>query len=307
MGIDLNALAAQLASQLAAPQAGRDAATPRDGMAVEEHAPPPRGVVYGDGEARLGDFVDHTLLRPDATLADLERLCGEALEHRLAAVCVNPVWVEDAAHLLRGSAVQLCTVVGFPFGASHADIKAAEATLAVRQGAQELDVVVALGALRAARWGDVERDVATVVRAAGGALVKVVLEAALLAPMELVTACLVARDAGAHYVKTSTGFHAAGGATVETVALMRLAVGDAMGVKASGGVRDGATALAMLAAGATRVGTSAGAAIAELRGPGPRRLRSLLVRERRASTPALGVATVAPGAPPRGLPPSPAF
>ena len=324
MGIDLNALAAQLASQLAAPQAGRDPATPRDGMAVEEHAPPPRGVVYVEGEARLGDVVDHTLLRPDATLADVERLCGEALEHRLAAVCVNPVWVADAAHLLRGGSVQLCTVVGFPFGASHADIKAAEATLAVRQGAQELDVVVPLGALRAARWGDVERDVAAVVRAAGGALVKVVLEAALLAPMELVTACLVARDAGAHYVKTSTGFHAAGGATVETVALMRLAVGDTMGVKASGGVRDGATALAMLASGATRVGTSAGAAIAELRGPGPRRLRALLARDRRAGTPALGVATVpaagaprpgepSPGAagqgstPPRGLPPSPAY
>ena len=171
------------------------------------------------------------------------------------------MWVADAAHLLRGGSVQLCTVVGFPFGASHADIKAAEATLAVRQGAQELDVVVALGALRAARWGDVERDVAAVVRAAGGALVKVVLEAALLAPMELVAACLVARDAGAHYVKTSTGFHAAGGATPETVALMRLAVGDAMGVKASGGVRDTRSAEAMLAAGATRIGASASVAI----------------------------------------------
>jgi deoxyribose-phosphate aldolase len=300
VGIDLNALAAQLASQLATAQyPGRDAAGgPRDGLPPDEHAPPPRGVVYAEGEVRLGDFVDHTLLRPDATLADVERLCGEALEHRLAAVCLNPVWVADAARLLRGSGVLLATVVGFPFGASHADIKAAEALLAVRQGAHELDVVVPLGALRAGHWGDVERDVAAVVRAADGALVKVVLESALLAPMELVTACLVARDAGAHYVKTSTGFHAAGGATVETVALMRLAVGDSLGVKASGGVRDGATALAMLAAGATRVGTSAGASLAEVRGPGPRRLRSLLARGRRPVPTPPGAAPAVPFSPP---------
>jgi deoxyribose-phosphate aldolase len=304
VGNDLNALAAQLASQLATtPYPGREAAGQRDGLTGEELTPPPRGVLFTEGEARLGDFVDHTLLRPDATLADVERLCGEALEHRLGAVCLNPVWVADAARLLRGSGVALATVVGFPFGASHPDIKAAEALLAVRQGAQELDVVVPLGALRAGQWGDVERDVAAVVRAADGALVKVVLESALLAPLELVTACLVARDAGAHYVKTSTGFHAAGGATAETVALMRLAVGDALGVKASGGVRDGATALAMLAAGATRIGTSAGAALAEVRGPGPRRLRALLARERRgAPTPPGGAPTVPvvpPSAPPR--------
>ena len=301
MGIDLNALAAQLASQLAtAPYPGRDAGSAREGGAGEELTPPPRGVLFVDGEARLGDFVDHTLLRPDATLADVERLCGEALEHHLAAVCLNPIWVADAARLLRGSSVQLATVVGFPFGASHTDIKAAEALLAVRQGARELDTVVPLGALRAGQWGEVERDVAAVVRAGDGALVKVVLESALLSPMELVTACLVARDAGAHYVKTSTGFHTAGGATVETVALMRLAVGDSLGVKASGGVRDGATALAMLAAGATRVGTSAGAAMADVRGPGPRRLRSLLARERGtagAPTPSRGTPTVPPSAP----------
>jgi len=306
VGIDLNALAAQLASQLATtPLPGRDAGGSRDDAPADELTPPPRGVLYTEGEVRLGDFVDHTLLRPDATLADVERLCGEALEHRLAAVCLNPVWVADAARLLRGSGVQLATVIGFPFGASHSDIKAAEALLAVRQGAHELDAVVPLGALRAGQWGEVERDVAAVVRGANGALVKVVLEAALLSPMELVAACLVARDAGAQYVKTSTGFHAAGGATVETVALMRLAVGDALGVKAAGGVRDGATALAMLAAGATRVGTSAGAAIADVRGPGPRRLRSLLARGRRGSVTPPGGAPTVPGMP--MSPPGPAY
>ena len=279
MSIDLNALAAQLASQLAAtpvPPREADPARPSgENPAIPE---PPRGVRYSDGDVRLGDVLDHTLLRPDATLRDIERLCAEAREQRLYAVCVNSIWVPDAARLLRGSTVALATVIGFPFGATPSAIKAAETALAVQQGAREVDVVVPLGALRAARWDEVEADVAAVVEAAGDALVKVILESALLTPMELVKACAVARDGGADYVKTSTGFHAAGGASPETVALMRLAVGDSMGVKASGGVRDGAAALAMLAAGATRIGTSAGVAIADVRGPGPRRLSQLVAQ-----------------------------
>jgi deoxyribose-phosphate aldolase len=282
VGIDLSALAAQLANQLAAdpfaPQAS-DAPppagdpTPTASVAV---VPPPRGVRFVEGEARLGDFVDHTLLRPDATARDVERLCTEALEHRLGAVCVNPVWVPTCASLLEGSEVRIATVVGFPLGATASAIKAAEAALAVRQGAGEIDMTVSLGAARSGAWEEVEQDIAIVVHAIEGALVKVIVESAVLSPLELVRACFAARDAGAHYVKTSTGFHATGGATPAAVAIMRMAVGDAMGVKASGGVRDGAGAFALLAAGATRIGTSAGVAMANERGPGPRPLAALL-------------------------------
>ncbi|HEX5581254.1 MAG TPA: deoxyribose-phosphate aldolase [Gemmatimonadaceae bacterium] len=283
MGIDLNALAAQLADQLAtAPYATREGEgtaqqrVPEESVLAPAAVEPPRGVRFCAEHARVGDYVDHTLLRPDATRAEIERLCAEALEHRFAAVCVNPAWVPACAQLLAGGEVQLATVVGFPLGATASAIKAAEAALAVREGAQELDMVVALGALRAGAWGEVERDIAAVVEAAEGALVKVILESAVLAPLEIVRACHAARDAGADYVKTSTGFHAAGGATAAAVALMRMAVGDTMGVKASGGVRDGATALAMFAAGATRIGTSAGVAMADDRGPGPRPIGALL-------------------------------
>lgn len=292
MSIDLNALAAQLAQELATADYPRTAADAETAGAAEREPDAPPGVTFTTGEARVGDVVDHTLLRPDATLVEIERLCAEAREHRLAAVCVNPVWVPDCVRLLRGSDVRVATVIGFPFGATASIIKAAEAALAVSHGARELDTVVPLGALRAGHWDEVERDVAEVVGAAGEALVKVVLEAALLPPMALVRACHAVRDAGAHYVKTSTGFHAAGGATPETVALMRLAVGDALGVKASGGIRDGATALAMLAAGATRIGTTAGVAIADVRGPGVRSLGALVRSGGRAEGGA------APAAPP---------
>lgn len=277
MSIDLNALAAQLASQLAAApvplRKGGESSRPSAGPQL---LPPPRGVRFTVGDVRLGEVLDHTLLRPDATLADIERLCAEARDHRLASVCVNSIWVADAARLLRGSSVAVASVIGFPLGAVPSEVKATEAALAVRAGATELDLVVPLGALRAGLWDDVERDVAEVVATAGGALVKAIVESALLTPMALVKACLSVREGGADYVKTSTGFHSAGGATAETVALMRLALGDSMGVKASGGIRDGAAALAMLAAGATRIGTSAGAAIAEVTGPGPRRLSELV-------------------------------
>ncbi len=285
MSIDLNALAAQLASQLAAaPVPMREGGEAPRASAAPQPLPPPRGVRFTVGDVRLGDVLDHTLLRPDATLADIERLCGEARDHRLASVCVNSIWVADAVRLLRGSRVAVASVIGFPSGAVPAEVKAAEAALAVRQGATELDLVVPLGALRAGLWDDVERHVAEVVAAADGALVKAIVESAILTPMALVKACISVREGGADYVKTSTGFHSAGGATPTTVALMRLALGDSMGVKASGGIRDGAAALAMLAAGATRIGTSAGAAIAEVTGPGPRRLSELVAEPAPAST-----------------------
>ncbi len=277
MSIDLNALAAQLASQLAStPVPPREGGEGPRASAAQPLLPAPRGVRFTVGDVRLGDVLDHTLLRPDATLRDIERLCAEARDHRLASVCVNSIWVADAVRLLRGSRVAVASVIGFPSGAVTSEVKAAEAALAVRQGATELDLVVPLGALLAGLWNQVERDVAAVVAAAGGALVKAIVESALLTPMALVKACLTVREGGADYVKTSTGFHASGGATPETVALMRLALGDSMGVKASGGIRDGATALAMLAAGATRIGTSAGVALADVIGAGPRRLTDLV-------------------------------
>jgi deoxyribose-phosphate aldolase len=233
-------------------------------------------VTYARENARLADFIDHTLLKPEATQRDIEQLCAEALSHRFAAVCVNPVWVPLCRDRLAGSGVTVATVAGFPLGASTSESKAAEAARAAEQGAEELDMVAAIGQMRSGDWGHVARDIEAVVRAVPGKLVKVIIESALLAPLQIVRACTVARDAGAHYVKTSTGFNAAGGATPGAVALMRLTVGDALGVKASGGVRDGETAFRMIAAGATRIGTSSGVAMAEQVGRGPMPLADLL-------------------------------
>jgi deoxyribose-phosphate aldolase len=217
---------------------------------------------------RLGSVIDHTLLRADATAADIDRLCAEAVEHQLAAVCVNPQWVGRCRRAAPG--VRIASVVAFPLGAADPDGKAREAELAVDAGATELDMVAALGAVRAGDWDYVARDIAAVVAAAGSsAMVKVIVESALWSPVQLVQACRVAEDAGAGYVKTSTGFHAAGGATPSAVALMRRTVGDRLGVKASGGIRDVDTAFALIAHGATRIGTSAGVALADATGPGP--------------------------------------
>lgn len=257
----------------------------------------PRGVAWSPGDARIGDFIDHTILKPEATRRDIERTCAEAREHRFAAVCVNPVWVPLCRALLDGSGVELATVIGFPLGADEPESKGAAAALAVREGATELDMVAAIGQIKSGDWAHVARDIRAVVDAADGRLVKVILETALLGPLEIVRACAIARDAGAHYVKTSTGFNAAGGATVEAVALMRLAVGDALGVKASGGVRDCAAALRMIAAGATRIGTSSGIGMADCRGPGPAPLATLLAR--------LGPAAGADGGSALGLGPLP--
>jgi deoxyribose-phosphate aldolase len=226
--------------------------------------------------ARIAEFIDHTLLKAETTRAEIDQLCAEALEHEFAAVCVNPVWVPRCAERLRGSKVALATVIGFPLGANQSEIKAAEAALAIRQGATEIDMVAAIGHIKSGDWHHVADDIAAVIRAAAGTLVKVIIESANLTPVEIIKASALAREAGAQYVKTSTGFHPAGGASAEAVALMRLVVGDSMGVKASGGVRDCGTALKMISSGATRIGTSSGVAMAQCLGRGPLPMRELL-------------------------------
>jgi deoxyribose-phosphate aldolase len=216
---------------------------------------------------RPGDvaaLIDHTLLRPDASRADIEKLCREAAEYGFATVCVNPTWVAHAARLLRDSTVRVCSVVGFPLGATTADVKHYETHRAIFDGAREVDMVINVGALKSGDLRLVERDIEAVTtpcREAGVAS-KVIIEAALLKDDEKVTACTLARAAGADFVKTSTGF-GPGGATVADVALMRRVVGDEMGVKAAGGVKDYEALKAMVAAGATRVGASAGVRIVQ--------------------------------------------
>ena len=208
----------------------------------------------------LAKLIDHTLLRPDATRADIRQLCAEAIEHGFKAVCVNPVHVALAAEALAGSQVATCSVVGFPLGAATGTDKAAEAANAVRNGASEIDTVVALGALREGRLDDVRSDIRRVRDSCPDAVLKVIIEACLLDDDEKRRACEAAVEAGADFVKTSTGF-STGGATVDDVRLMRAVVGDGLGVKASGGVRTLEAARAMIAAGATRIGTSSGVAI----------------------------------------------
>jgi deoxyribose-phosphate aldolase len=230
------------------------------------------------GARRVADFVDHTLLKPEATAAEVDKLCAEAREHRFAAVCVNPVWVDTCARLLKGSEVAVCTVIGFPLGANTAKVKGLEAADAVARGAHEVDMVAAIGRIKGGEWAAVEDDMRAVVESSGRALVKVIIESAALTQEEIIKTCALAKEAGADFVKTSTGFHAAGGATAKAVRLMRLVVGDDLGVKASGGVRDCKTALAMIAAGASRIGTSSGVGFATCLGPGPLPLAELLKR-----------------------------
>ncbi|MEZ5352116.1 MAG: deoxyribose-phosphate aldolase [Bryobacteraceae bacterium] len=206
----------------------------------------------------MAAMIDHTLLRPDATQAEIAKLCAEARRYGFASVCVNPYWVTQAAAALHGSAVKVCTVIGFPLGATTTDAKVAETAAAIRCGAQEVDMVINVGALKSGDAGRVRQDIAGVVAAAhpAGALVKVILETALLSDDEKRIACAMAKAAGADFVKTSTGF-AKHGATVHDIALMREAVGPSMGVKASGGIRTREDAQAMALAGATRIGASA--------------------------------------------------
>jgi deoxyribose-phosphate aldolase len=207
---------------------------------------------------RLASMIDHTLLKPEATRAQVEQVCDEAKQHGFASVCVNPTHVRLCAQRLKGSPVKVCTVVGFPLGATLPEVKAFETQQSLEAGATEIDMVINIGALKSQDNDLVARDVAAVVRAAhaGNALVKVIIEAALLSDDEKITACQLAQSVGADFVKTSTGF-GPGGATVEDVALMRRAVGPTMGVKAAGGIRTLADAQKMIAAGATRIGASA--------------------------------------------------
>jgi deoxyribose-phosphate aldolase len=209
-------------------------------------------------------MIDHTLLKPDATRKDVQALCREAAEHRFASVCVNPTWVAECARLLQGSPVKVCSVVGFPLGATTPDTKHYETRRAIFDGAREIDMVINVGALKSGDLRVVERDIEAVAAPCreAGVLSKVIIEAALLTDDEKVTACTLAKAAGADYVKTSTGF-GPGGATAADVALMRRVVGDEMGVKAAGGVRDLEGLKAMVAAGATRIGASAGVRIVQ--------------------------------------------
>ena len=210
----------------------------------------------------IAKIIDHTLLKPEATRDQIVQLCREAREYGFAAVCVNPCYVKLAAELLRGSSVKVCSVVGFPLGATLPEVKAYEARRAIEEGAAEIDMVINIGALKSGDLELVKRDIASVVDVchAKGALCKVIIEAALLTDEEKVLACQLAKAAGADYVKTSTGF-GPGGATVQDVALMRRTVGPEMGVKAAGGIRSYEAAKSMVEAGATRIGASAGVKI----------------------------------------------
>lgn len=212
--------------------------------------------------AQIARYIDHTLLKPEATPADIAKLCNEAREYRFAAVCVNPTFVKQCAQALQGSGVAIASVVGFPLGANTTESKVSETRQAISEGATEIDMVIEVGRLKAREDAAVRGEIAAVVNAAHGAnaLVKVIIEAALLTDEEKVLACRLAQTAGADLVKTSTGF-GPGGATVHDVELMRRTVGDKMGVKAAGGIRNYDQAMAMIRAGASRIGASAGVAI----------------------------------------------
>jgi len=273
--VDLSRLIAIIAEEVLA--ASRRPVTTCACHSVNEECCPARlrGVIEA-GAVRLGlhaaggapdgvsGLIDHTLLKPDATRQELEKLCREAAEFHFATVCVNPAWVSLCASQLRGSSVGVCTVVGFPLGATTSDVKNYETRRVIFDGAREVDMVINVGALKSGDVRTVERDIEAVAQPCreAGVLSKVIIEAALLTDDEKVTACTLAKAAGADYVKTSTGF-GPGGATVADVALMRRVVGAEMGVKAAGGVRDLDGLMAMVAAGATRVGASAGVKIVQ--------------------------------------------
>lgn len=208
----------------------------------------------------IAGYIDHTVLAADATKERIESLCREAAEYGFASVCVNSCWVPLAARLLEGSTSKVCTVVGFPLGAMESDAKAYEARKAVENGADEIDMVINVGFLKSGMTDEVLEDIKAVRKACEGHTLKVIIETCLLSDEEKRIACELSEKAGADYVKTSTGF-STGGATVEDVRLMRSVVGDRLGVKASGGIRDYKTALAMVEAGASRIGASAGVRI----------------------------------------------
>ena len=230
-------------------------------LAVPAHPSPPLERIDADDLARM---IDHTLLKPEATRDQIAVLCQEAIAHHFGAVCVHPAYVAQCHKLLQGSGVEVATVVGFPLGATLPEVKAYEAQRTIAAGAGEVDMVLNVGALKSRDYALVDRDVGAVAQAchARSAVLKVIIEAALLTDEEKVAACTLAQGAGADYVKTSTGF-GPGGATIEDVALMRRTVGPDMGIKAAGGIRTYADALAMIGAGATRIGASAGVKIVQ--------------------------------------------
>ena len=210
----------------------------------------------------LASYIDHTLLKPEASREQIRAVCNEAKQYHFASVCVNSCWVPLIAEELKGSGVSVCCVIGFPLGASLSSVKAFEAREAVAAGAQEIDMVINIGAVKSGGWELVREDIAAVNAAKGTAKLKVIIETCLLTDEEKVRVCQIAKEVGADFVKTSTGF-STGGATVHDVELMRKTVGPEMGVKASGGVRTLADALAMIEAGASRLGASAGVKIIE--------------------------------------------
>ncbi len=205
----------------------------------------------------IAKFIDHTLLKAEATPKQIEALCTEAAKHMFKAVCIAPIHVRQASEFLRGTSVLIATVAGFPLGANRTETKTIEATIAVRDGAHEVDMVASISAIKSKDWLRVEDDIAQVVKNIPTTLVKVILETALLDPSEIRDACKASENAGAHFVKTSTGF-ASNGATLDAVRLMRACVSQRMQVKASGGIRKLSEAIAYIEAGATRIGTSAG-------------------------------------------------
>jgi deoxyribose-phosphate aldolase len=216
----------------------------------------------------LAKMIDHTILKANATQNDIEKLCEEAKKYNFASVCVNPYWVPLTSALLKNSTVKVCTVIGFPLGATSSESKAYETEIAILQGADEVDMVINVGAMKNDKTDIVENDILSVVNSARktgksqnkNIIVKVILETCYLTKDEIKKACICAKNAGADFVKTSTGF-GTGGATVEDVALMKKTVGETMQVKASGGIRDYDTAIKMIEAGASRIGTSSGIAI----------------------------------------------
>jgi deoxyribose-phosphate aldolase len=274
---DLQRLVEIITEEVVAAQRGALVAGPCACHAVRADCCPDRlRTVLDAGATRLGlhatagaiagvsGVIDHTLLKPDATRVEIEQLCREAAEFHFATVCVNPSWVALAAARLRGAGVGVCSVVGFPLGATTAEVKNFETRRAIYDGATEIDMVINVGALKSGDLRTVERDIEAVTEPCRqcGVVSKVIIEAALLTDEEKITACTLSKAAGADFVKTSTGF-GPGGATAADVALMRRVVGDEMGVKAAGGVRDLEGLKAMVAAGASRVGASAGVKIVQ--------------------------------------------
>jgi deoxyribose-phosphate aldolase len=228
----------------------------------EQELPPAPAPLSFPVGAQIAGWIDHTLLKPEATAAQIKVLCQEAMEHHFATVCINPVYIQLACGILRNAKENICTVVGFPLGALLPEFKVYETLSCINAGASEIDMVINVGALKSEAYGLVMNEIQAVTGTAHnqGALVKVILENSLLTRREKILACLISKSAGADFVKTSTGF-GTGGATIEDVELMRRVVGSEMGVKAAGGIRNYSDAMAMIKAGATRLGASAGVKI----------------------------------------------